>query len=267
MNTLRLAAEKYAARGWATTPLGLDGDGRPKKPLLNDWPHTTVDAVQYREFERAAGLGVVLGPGSQNLAVVDIDDVELAEAVRALFTKTTPYWVTTIRKRGHLYLIERVASDPQTFAVQWRGREIGIELKARGQQVAAPPTPGYEHSGSDQPMTVNTIREAWASIASKLGILAVVRQGYSATGFPSAWLVNVPEGERNKAVYVEAHRLREAGMPLDSAIDTMLARVQRAYENGVELSEREVRRTVLSAYGRIRHSGSWKAQYVGEVAV
>lgn len=252
---LRDAAEEYLERGWIPLALGLDANGKPKRPLTPGWQSTSRAAVWGQPWGDAKGIGILLGPASGNLGVIDMDDSEFAAAVKDQFDRAgrEVYWVTTGRNNGHLYVVEAVPTSPKTTRVEWRGRSFSLELKSRGQQVAAPPTTGYSHTGSDEPTTVPTLERAWESIARRMGI-EVTRKATSA--YPRAWKDSVSEGDRNKAIYVESCRLREAGMPIQSAIQTMRARVAAAFENGVGLSDSEIVRTVRSAY-RERPKAGW----------
>ena len=128
----------------------------------------------------------------------------------------------------------------------WRDRIIKIELKAAGTQVAAPPTPGYEQVGSSarKPIVVKNIGVAWNRLATWLGVTSVT--GEEGMGYPKPWAEEVDEGERNKSLYVEAHRLREAGLSLAMAKDIIKTRLQLHYQDGVSWHEAE--RTIESAY-------------------
>ena len=249
--SLRDAAEEYLTRGWMPIALGLDPAGKPKRPLQNDWPNTTPENALLQPWGQAKGIGIALGPRSGNLAVIDMDNQAFAAAVLAEFEKAQRpvYWVTTGRNNGHLYLIEERPSDPKTMRIEWGGETFSLELKARGQQVAAPPTVGYGHSGLDLPTTVPSIGEAWNSIALRMGIAIPDRIGSrsGSAGYPRAWQSHVSKGERNNALYVEACRLRDARMPLSEALSLMRARFDLAYDGG-DADDRELVRTVQSAY-------------------
>ena len=67
-------------------------------------------------------------------------------------------------------------------------------------------------------------------------------------GYPAPWRETVLEGRRNNALFVESCRLAEAGMPLGSALATMMARLELAYVGRVDRGEAE--RTIRSAYRR-----------------
>ena len=66
------------------------------------------------------------------------------------------------------------------------------------------------------------------------------------------------EGERDKAAYIEAHKLREAGIPLDQAREIMRLRAEAYYQkDGLQVGE--ILRTVESAYrkGMPLEKGKW----------
>ena len=101
----RSAADILYDRGWLTIPLVPDANGYPKPPITNHWTELsrTRETLDGLPWERAQGLGIVLGTRSSNLAVVDIDDASLADVVLELMPTRG---VRTIRKRAHLYVIE-----------------------------------------------------------------------------------------------------------------------------------------------------------------
>lgn len=244
------AANDYYKRKWLSMPLALDGNGFPKRPIVARWTSLTLNAKTIRglPWHSAYGVGIPLGPVSDNLAVIDIDDEQLWGQVFTLLGRTNVVtrMVITIRRRGHVYFREETASASHTLKVSWQGREIKIELKGQGAQVAAPPTPGYILIQDIDPMTVPTVREAWESIASRLNI-AELRPANGAAGYPSPWQTVVHKEERNKSIYVEAHKLRDAAMPVDQAIAVLRVRWEQAYERG-DMNWQEVERTIRSAY-------------------
>ena len=245
--TFRDAAEQYLDRGWVTLALGLDANGKPKRPIVSSWQTTTRETVMQQPWEQARGIGILLGPVSGNLAVIDMDNQAFAQAVLDEFRKAHAphYWVRTGSGNGHLYVVEETPSDPRMMRIEWGGASFSLELRSHGQQVAAPPSPGYEVIASDL-IDVPSIGSAWQSIARRMGIVIVSDAKVARSGYPKAWQQLVTEGERNNALYIESCRLCEAGMPLESAISTMLARTAEAYKGS--MAEREVMATVRSAY-------------------
>lgn len=251
--TLIDAARDYYDRGWTTIPLIPDNNGLPKRPFSPGWQDTPHewDAIQALPWHQAQGIGIVLGPVSDNLAVIDIDDDLVATVIFDALIKADDakfYYVRTGRNRCHLYFREGAPSAPRTMSgITYGDRTFGVELKGKGQQVAAPPTPGYRFLGtSQQPSPVGTIQQAWDALASGFQLVAPSGARAGSAGYPRAWQDAVKEGNRNNAIYVESCRLAEAGMPLQSAIDTMLARVRQAYSG--QVSDRDIAGTVRSAY-------------------
>ena len=243
-----LAALDYFQQGYTCIPLGLDAAGFPKRPIPVGWtqlPHR-LELIQAADWGEAKGIGIVLGPSSGNLGVIDLDDVDLAECA-AKWTKHTRT-VRTVRGRAHVYVKERTLSKPRSFKVLWHGKQVQIELKCQGTQVACPPTPGYSILSEADPKEVENIGAAWMGLARCLGIEASEPEGY-----PKAWRDKVSAGERNKSAYVEAHFLRQARMPLDMALRIMELRWQADYEKGEE-DWAEVARTIESAYAKGWHA-------------
>lgn len=256
MTDFKAAALDYFNRGWTAIPLILDANRLPKRPFSDNWQHTSHDwdEIAGLPWHQALGIGLVLGPASDNLAVIDIDCVPLAvELLRVLQTRPDAkyYYVRTGRNRCHLYFREGVATAPHTMnGLRWRDETFGAELKGKGQQVAAPPTPGYTFLGTTfAPTPVADIHAAWRPIVATMGIASSETHDRGAAGYPSAWRETLKEGERNNALYVESCRLAEAHMPYEAALQTMLARVRLAYEGLIP--EHDVMVTVRSAYRRI----------------
>lgn len=260
MTDFKAAARDYFDRGMTAIPLVNDSDGRPKRPFSDGWQHTPNDwpTIEALPWERALGIGVVLGEASDNLGVIDLDDVPLAAAIfEALTEAGSPFYaVRTIRQRGHLYFRQGIITDSRTYRhLSWRDSpDFTVELKTRALQVAAPPTPGYAFCGTSRsPTPIGTLASAWDAIAHTMGVetphSADGKASSAPSSYPRAWQKLVTDGERNNAIYVESCRLAEAGMPLASAIETMVARVGVAYAGGTANSRVEV--TVRSAYKRV----------------
>jgi hypothetical protein len=240
----RSAADILYDRGWLTIPLVPDANGYPKKPITNNWTELsrTRETLDGLPWERAQGLGIVLGTRSSNLAVVDIDDASLADVVLELMPTRG---VRTIRKRAHLYVIETFPSSSTVVQTTWNGRPIKVELKSNGTQVAAPPTPGYELAGKQPILTVPNVRHFFRELVASID--GLVASDITPESYPRPWREEVEADTRNKTAYVEAHRLREAGVALHLAKDIMQARIERHYESG-DLKWEEIERTIESAY-------------------
>lgn len=159
------AAKVFYERGWVAHPLRNDEKGYPKVPVTLNWSNLPHDwnIIKDQEWDNARGIGIVLGAQSGNLAVLDVDDEELFNAYVA--SNLCPNWyrlVRTARKRGHAYFYELDwASSSTKRNVVYQGRIIQIELKAQGNQVAAPPSPGYELLYQEPPQPIDNISDAF----------------------------------------------------------------------------------------------------------
>jgi hypothetical protein len=233
-------------------PLALEADsqGRPKKPIIPGWQNIGED-WELQPWGTCKGLGILLGPASGNLAVLDVDDEDLSNAILRLSGQD--YTVQTIRKRLHIYLYETEPSAPSMMRVDWNGKFVSVELRTKGQQVAAPPTPGYVRLNREQPRVVRSIGDYWGQIALSLKVGSSVSEKY-----PKPWRTVVVEGERNKAMFIEAIRLAEAHVPLPAALEMLQARYDNHYNQG-EDDWAEYEKTIKSAYRRgngIQHRGN-----------
>jgi len=248
------AALGYFQKGVMTMPLTLDSAGFPKKPIVMDWSNLERDEDVLRSlpWQNAKGIGIVLGKASSNLAAIDIDSVPLTETLLAMLKGVRqPRIIRTARNRSHLYLIEESPSPSSRMDLRWDGEPVTIELKAQGTQVAAPPTPGYRVALSGEPQAERSVKGAWDILAFILekkqpGRLELINARAPAN-YPTPWQGNVGKEFRNKSLYIEAHKLREARVAYPDALEILLIRVERHYEAG-DFSPNEVTRTVQSAY-------------------
>lgn len=237
-----------------THPLALDGGGYPKRPVVMDWSNLERDEGVLRSLPwgRAAGIGIVLGKASSNLAAIDIDSVPLTETLLSMLQGAKPpLMIRTARNRSHLYVQEQSPSPSSRMEVRWDGEVITIELKAQGTQIAAPPTPGYRVALKGKPHPEVSIGTTWATIADFLMRKQPGRFEMANTrapaNYPTPWQGQVGKEFRNKSLYVEAHKLREAKVSYRDALEMLQFRVERHYAKG-DFSPNEVERTVQSAY-------------------
>ena len=254
------AITMFKDRGWLCIPLRKDANGFSKIPIVPGWSSlpSTLETVQSLEWEKASGLGIVLGEKSNSLAVLDVDDEALAQAIMLHCwdrLDTSPRLVRTARNRLHVYFQEVGYPSPSSKQiVKFDGREVTVELKANGTQVAAPPTQGYKLLNHPQePMPFSSISQAWELIVDCLkdspavSRLELTVDSFTGKRYPKPWQDTVQGGSRNESAYVEAHQLREASMPLDKALKVMHARFKEDYEQQ-GITWEEIKRTVESAY-------------------
>lgn len=248
------AARAYIKRGWTPIALGPDAEGRPKRPLAGQWESLRPldERTRKQGWRSAIGIGLLCGPNSNNLAVIDIDDVELAAAVFAKLARGhQPFrWVWTGRNRGHLYVREQEPSEGgQVWRGTWEGRAVGGELRCKGQQVAAPPSPGYVLAQEQEPQAVENVRVAFDAICLAMGI-EPMGHGSVGANYPPAWQDTVRDGTRNDSLFVEACKLAAVRMPVERAVELLRANIERHYERGDQVADREFEATVRSAYQR-----------------
>ena len=246
---MRDAAKDLYEQGYIPIPLGLDANGYAKRPLIKAWPLLphNWEILKALPWKDAKGIGLVLGNG---LEVIDVDNAELAQAMFAyLFRRMgsgLPRFVWTVSGNCHIYTRPSESAPSRFFRYQWGDTQVGIETKAQGNQVAAPPTPGYTLADPDaEPFFCKTIDQAAAPLFAAMGMVLLDEE--RGGGYPKPWAEQVPEGQRNKSIYVEAHQLREAGMGIEAALPVLRARFDNDYE-GVWSSDME--KTIRSAYNK-----------------
>ena len=248
---LRQASEILVGRGWCPIPLSLDAQGLPKKPIPTGWTKLTPASAPALAWESAIGIGVVLGRPSGNLAVIDLDDPDYAQMLfdAPHFTRL----VRTVRGRAHAYYIEESASNSHPLEMAADGRTFKLELKTTGTQVAVPPTPGYTLVHPGPIAHVLSLRVAFDQLCNLLGLDSSVAKKLS--GYPKPWNAEVTEYRNNNA-FIEAHQLREAGMPLALALRHMQIRWEGDYQQGKQTWD-EIERTVRSAYRKATGYGTF----------
>ena len=252
----KAALTMLADRGWLCIPLGPDANGLPKRPLSTAGTslEKSVDVVNSLPWDQAKGLGIVLGEKSNNLGVLDIDHTHMfSVVVAALGFSQAPRLVKTARNRGHWYFYTNKPSPSTIREVRWNGETVRIELKANGTQVAAPPTTNYKLLNSNNPQVFDDMDEAFdffcdilADFAPKQFAMPQQQLGMGA-GYPKPWADEVQANNRNQTSYIEAHKLREAGIPLEQALTLMQASYEQRYEKG-GIDWYEIQSTIKSAY-------------------
>ena len=216
------AARSYCEEGYIPHPLTLDDKGDPKRPIVSGWPTLKGDWQQLEAlpWSDAKGIGLVLGAESGNTAVVDVDDVDMAAAVLKVCNRTRA--TRTMHDHAHVWFREEEPSSSTVVRVQWRGREIKVELKAGGTHVVVPPTPGYRHAGTreQQPVLVRSIASAWEEIAKRIGAVTIRP---SSNGTAPKVEGSIPDGERNNTLTSFAGTMRRRGMSETAILDALRA--------------------------------------------
>lgn len=273
MNTLVQAAIAYRRdRGWTAHPLVANAAGLAKVPITPEWEQLTAETdVTELAWTRAGGLGLVLGRASNNLAVIDVDDEELAAAIIAWLVKQPNRYLyeRTARRRLHIFVIEPAPSDHRNLSVVFNNRLCPIQIlgttsNGGGDNVAVYPTPGYSFDYPDDEPAYGTAIEIWRIVMQAVGAqwadapgAEVHRNGSTSTGagYPKPWKQKVPLGERNDAQFLEACKLAEGGMDLHTAIEFMRWRYDTAYEHdpaeNPQRGDKAMQTTIASAFRRV----------------
>jgi hypothetical protein len=209
----------------------------PKEQEVADWWQRWPDA----------NVAIVCGPVSEGLAVLDIDDRELAEAMAAdagLQAETT--LVRTPSDGLHVYTIETEGTSPSGPLVPGLA-----DLKAAGGYVLAPPSGidgrEYVYLTNNGIMRVPKAK-GWAlELLATYGFEMPESKTSSKRLDTAEILEGLPEGERDDALFRLACKLRRTDVPREMTERLIL---EAAAKCSPPFSEREALEKVASAYRR-----------------
>jgi Bifunctional DNA primase/polymerase, N-terminal/AAA domain/Primase C terminal 1 (PriCT-1) len=216
------AVREYRELGWNAIPLHR-GSKRPAfskgelRPHLYERPDGEVVRQWFREG-RFGGVGIVTGATS-GLCVVDCDNEEGKALLKEYGHPVTPMASTS--KGTHLYFWRPSGDLPTSVRFA-----PGLDLKADGGYVAAPPTGGRE----------------WIIHPSECGlaelpewVLERVRlRGPKAKFEPGE---DIPNGERNDRLTSLAGKLQRVGFDVETILFTLAAENQRRCKPPLEDDE------------------------------
>ena len=255
VTALRDAAKHYAEDfGWAVHPLVNDDNGFPKKAVTPQWQTLTPSDWGGLAWDNATGIGIIGGSNSGGIAFIDVDDNELAAEIAAYIARVKRALMAwTARRRIHVYVQEPTPSPYRKGEFMYHGHIATVEFRAQGSYVAAPPSGGYTWLKEDWEPLYGTLADVWSGIVRGINLVPegkpVTVANAASAGYPKPWQAQVGAGERNQSIYIEAHKLREAGMTPDEAIEVLRIRFERHYAQG-GMNWREAERTIRSAYMR-----------------
>ena len=165
MTELYEASLAYLEAGWQVTPLTYDPKGGVKVPVHRDWTRRPMPSAAdlYTWFVEGTypGFGVVCGPPSGNLVVIDIEGSMATDAERIALVRQAAFargvghhldaaWAhasaATPSAGRHLF-IQVVDGAPGgneklAFKMAEGGSVLLAETRATGGQVGVPPSPG-----------------------------------------------------------------------------------------------------------------------------
>ncbi|MEX1254100.1 MAG: AAA family ATPase [Dehalococcoidia bacterium] len=225
--------------------LRADAKGKPKAPIVTGWQTMSLDTWEAQPWERALGVGLLLGPASGNLGIIDVDDVGLADAALALFLRRhrPARFVRTGSNRGHIYVIEnQPTAHKRKVLAAFDGRPVKVDLLVQGAQAVAPPTAGYGLEGYEEtldadPLPVPNIEAAWQSLARDLNIREIEarQRGTNANAPPLG--ERIIEGARNDTLASLAGSMRRRGATRREILAALTVMNERCEP---PLSEREL---------------------------
>lgn len=142
MATAQEAMLSYLSSGCSVIPL-RSGDKRPRYGSWKEWQRTRPSEAQiaaWCEEDPNCGIGIVCGEVSDNLVVLDVDDVSFSnwlEKQASEFILEKTWTVRTGSGKLHVYLRSR--SLPPTSVLKAGGQRLG-EIRSDGAYVVAPPS-------------------------------------------------------------------------------------------------------------------------------
>ena len=248
MGTRLDAALAYLAQGYSIIPCRPNN----KRPLIR-WEYFQKNRATAGQIQAwwmqwpDANLAVITGVISA-ITVIDIDGGPGTLSFAKM--QKQPSQLTRLIKTPHgWHLYYRYNPAFHTGA----GFLPGLDVRNDGGYVIAPPSTvggiAYAVLRDIDPSLLDVVPEAFLSTTRKAEP--------DAQGRPLPWSEQVAQHSRNDTLYREAHKLREAGIPEDQALELLLVRVQKRYEPN-DFPMEEIKRTIHSAYQKPTVRAIWE---------
>lgn len=261
---LPLAAHELAAAGVPVFPCV---PGRKAPMLRRGFLAATSDLRRvdgWWRWQSSANIGVPTGQAS-GLVVVDVDVhgvdgyAAYARAARAGLFGEPLMTVGTPSGGQHSYF----PADRDRMQRSWTVGKVGVDFRGDGGYVIAPPSAlamsdgravyrvEQVASGTPPPVDAVRLRDFLNPMPRHRPAPAGNRvAGRADADRLAAWLARQMKGDRNTKLFWAACRLAEGNVPLAQAVDALVKAEQADFE------EREITRTVHSAYRSVGVSGS-----------
>lgn len=209
MTELEAAVNAFSRRGLSIIRCGPD-----KRPL-GPWAEFQRRRPTKRELREwfgggaSASIGVVCGPVSGGLVVLDLDDLDVAQAVGCdLELQRSTSLVESPSGGLHLWLRQTEGAARCQPLRDQSGRAIG-DLKGLGGYVLAPPSPGYRFISEAEPLAVSDAYAWAAELLRGVGVELADRHNGDGPAEPIG--ESIPQGQRNAALTSLAGSMRRRG--------------------------------------------------------
>ena len=207
MNATQEAVNDYTSMGYSVIPVGPD-----KRPLVTwaEYQERRPTKDELRAWfggDEPPSVGIVCGTVSGGLAVVDLDDLDVAQATACdLELQTATTLIETPSGGCHCWLQETGTTSHCCPLKDASGNAIG-DLKGEGGYVVAPPSPGYKFISKAPPAKVG---DAWAWAADTLkGVGVELRRNGHGRAEPLP--ERIPVGQRATTLTSLAGSMRRRG--------------------------------------------------------
>ena len=232
---LQAAVNQYVAAGFSLIPIKAND----KRPAIGTWEPYQEQRPTSQELREWFGaddknVAIVCGPVSGNLGILDIDNVELAEAMDSdVHLQASTTLVRTPRGGLHVYVYETSATSRSTPLVPGTA-----DYKGAGGYVLAPPSSVngrfYKAHTNGAIMKVEDGRK-WAIETLRAFDVEVTEQTREPLN-TAKLIIDIEPGNRNDSCFRLGCKLRASGYEIDdiAALVTPIAR-----ESGLDDAEIE----------------------------
>ena len=153
---LLAAARAYVAAGVSVIPIRADGSKAPKLAGWREYadrPPTDAELSEWFGPGSDAGIGVVMGPASGNLVVLDFECREGLSAYAEWLAGLSPELVAALAdcpsvrtpSGGRHVWVRLAAPAPGARLARYAEGKVKIEVRGEGHQVLAPGCPARCH--------------------------------------------------------------------------------------------------------------------------
>ncbi|WP_150462967.1 bifunctional DNA primase/polymerase [Nesterenkonia ebinurensis] len=269
------AAAAYARNGVPVFPCAPGGKHPITTRGFHDATTNPKQVTAWWQQHPRANIGIPTGQAS-GVVVVDVDVHGPADGPQAFARAQRAGLVSGWELLAHSPsggLHAYFPADPDTEQRSWQAARAGIDFRGEGGYIIAPPS-RRTVNGTEAFYRIRSINTGPAGVVDSGRLRDFLDPRPTMPRRPTrvpgqspeadverlaAWVAQRAEGERNRGVFWAACRLAENGLAPSEALDVLAAAGGQA-----GLSEREVTRTVRSAY-RTVHTPTTNTTPTGDV--